>query len=140
MQETVPDRDPFERLQALQAKAQEVLVLGGWKSGSKFGSRVAKILERTSNEANLRRTGREGYENWHECEHPDHWDWQAYLVSFKCLILYTDTNLRKVKPMNATIEMTHVWLLNKFFSVSNVGSKSTHETVENLPASISLDF
>ena len=108
MQETVPDRDPFERLQALQAKAQEVLVLGGWKSGSKFGGRVAKILERTSNEANLRRTGREGYENWHECEHPDHWDWQAYLVRIQYFMLYSHLNLRKAKPTIATIVMTHV--------------------------------
>jgi len=70
-------RDPFERLEALQAKAQEVILLGGWKSDSGFAGRVAKVLERTSNDANWRRKAftRVG------CQFPEHWDWQAYLES-----------------------------------------------------------
>ena len=115
-------------------------MLGGWKSGAPFPRRVAKILNRISQEANKQRRLFGMGSEARECNDPDHWDWQSYLVSFKCLILYSNINLRKAKPMIAITEMTHVWLLNKFFSVSNAGSKSTHETVENLPASISLDF
>ena len=87
----MPNRDPFERLEALQAKVQEVLALGGWKNGSKFGGRVAKILQRTSKEANSKRkTGvRIG------CEHPEHWDWQQYLVIFKHLVLYTNLSFKE---------------------------------------------
>jgi len=75
-QETKPDREPYERLEALQAKAQEVLMLGGWKSGAPFPRRVAKILKRISYEANnLRSFSMRG------CDDPDHWDWQSYLES-----------------------------------------------------------
>ena len=115
-------------------------MIGGWKSGKAFPKRVAKVLKRISEESERVRTFFGKGSEYRECEDPDHWDWQSYLVSFKCLILYSNINLRKAKPMIAITEMTHVWLLNKFFSVSNAGSKSTHETVENLPASISLDF
>ena len=86
MQETVPDRDPFERLEALQAKVQEVFELGGWRSGAGFPTRVSNMLKRTCVDANWirRRNLRVG------CEDPGHWDWQAYLVRlnvFSCNIL-----------------------------------------------------
>ena len=57
-----------------------MLVLGGWKSGSGFASRVGKVLERTSNDATWRRKA------WTRvgCQFPAHWDLQAYLVSFNC--------------------------------------------------------
>ena len=101
---------------------------------------MAKILKRISEESNRVRTFNGMGSEMRECDDPDHWDWQSYLVSFKRLkLVYSTINLRKAKPMIAITEMTHVWLLNKFFSVSNVGSKSTHETVENLPPSFSLN-
>ena len=83
MQETVPDREPFERLEALQAKAQEVLVLGGWKSGAGFPRRVANVLKRISDESERVRTVFGRGSEFRECDDPDHWDWQSYLVSFK---------------------------------------------------------
>ena len=121
------NRDPAERLEALQTKFQEVLVLGGWKSGSKFGGRAGKILQKASNQANSKRIANEKY---HGCQYPEHWDWQAYLVRLKHFVVHSNENLRKAKRPIATTAMIHVWLLNKFSSVSNVGSKSTPKTVK----------
>ena len=72
------DRDPSERLTALQAKALEVVELGGWKANSAFYDRVAKKLGQVSDSSGAKRKQLmiKG------CEFPEHWDWQAYMVRF----------------------------------------------------------
>ena len=130
MQEAVSNRDPFERLEVLQAKVKEVFALGGLDSDSSYAGRVFSKLKSTSVEANQRRSKLIN----NGCQYPDHWDWQSYLVRIQYFMLYSHLNLRKAKPTIASIVMIHVWPLNKFSSVSNVGFKYTQKTVTNLPS------
>ena len=104
VQETVSERDPFERLEVLQEKAKEVFALGGLESDSPYVGRVFSKLKWTSIDANQRRTKLVN----NGCQFPDHWDWQAYLVRIQYFMLYSHLNLRKAKQTIATIVMTHV--------------------------------
>ena len=72
------DRDPSERLTALQEKALEVVELGGWDYETAFHNRVAIKLGRVSETSDAKRKQlmNKG------CEFPEHWNWQAYLVKF----------------------------------------------------------
>ena len=71
-----PDaRDPYERLLALEAKALEVVELGGWDQDSAFHKRVTKKLEQVITKADQKRLALD-----EKCDFPAHWDWQEYLV------------------------------------------------------------
>ena len=78
-QEDDPDaRDPYERLLALEAKALEVLELGGWDQDSSFYKRVTKKLDQVITKADQKRLALE-----EKCNFPAHWDWQEYLVNIE---------------------------------------------------------
>ena len=74
-----PDaRDPYERLLALEAKALEVVELGGWGKNSAFHKRVAKKLDQFITKADQKRLALD-----EKCDFPAHWDWQEYLVNIE---------------------------------------------------------
>ena len=78
-------RDPYERLLALEAKALEVVELGGWDSDSAFYKRVSNKLAQVITKADEKRLALD-----QKCDFPAHWDWKEYLVCerlFKSYIL-----------------------------------------------------
>ena len=79
--EQVEERDPNERLKALQEKALEVVELAGWRINSAFYDRVAKKLRQVSDSSDEKRNQLMDK----GCEFPQHWDWQEYSVRFQRL-------------------------------------------------------
>jgi len=69
-------RDPYERLLALEAKALEVLEIGGWDSDSAFYRRVSNKLAHIITKADEKRLALD-----EKCDFPAHWDWKEYLAS-----------------------------------------------------------
>ena len=69
-------RDPYERLLALEAKALEVVEIGGWDSDSAFYKRVSNKLAHIITKADEKRLALD-----EKCDFPAHWDWKEYLVS-----------------------------------------------------------
>ena len=69
-------RDPYERLLALEAKALEVVEIGGWDSDSAFYKRVSNKLANIITKADEKRLALD-----EKCDFPAHWDWKEYLVS-----------------------------------------------------------
>ena len=83
-------RDPYERLLALEAKALEVVELGGWDNDSAFYKRVSNKLAQIITKADEKRLALD-----EKCDFPAHWDWKEYLVCKRLFeMLYFKNNLQ----------------------------------------------